>query len=102
MRNTLGVCCENEPRLCENSRRPQFFSRFSLQDSGRLFFLALLTRGVDLGIWFALAQVAVDRQVGSSLMAILKPGHGNAFATGITYNPSHCATLRWKYFIHHH
>jgi len=33
-------------------------------------FLALLTRGVDLGIWFALAQGAVDRQVGSSLMAI--------------------------------
>ena len=33
-------------------------------------FLALLTRGVDLGIWFALAQGAVDRQEGSSLMAI--------------------------------
>ena len=27
-------------------------------------FLALLTRGVDLGIWFALAQSAVGRQVG--------------------------------------
>src|SRR6516165_9682411 len=35
MRNTLGVCCENGPRLCENTRRLQFFSRFSLQDSGR-------------------------------------------------------------------
>src|SRR6516162_6024116 len=35
MRNTLGVCCENGPRPCENSRRLQFFSRFSLQDSGR-------------------------------------------------------------------
>jgi hypothetical protein len=33
-------------------------------------FLALLTRGVDLGIWFALGQGAVDRQVGSSLMTI--------------------------------
>jgi len=33
-------------------------------------FLALLTRGVDLGIWFALAQGAVDRQAGFSLMAI--------------------------------
>ena len=51
-------------------------------------FLALLTRGVDLGIWFALAQGAVDRQVGSSLMAIRNPVTGTPLqpASPITHH----------------
>ena len=88
MRNTLGVCCENGPRPGENSRRPQFFSRFSLQDSGRLFFLALLTRGG--GSWDLVCSSASRGRSsgGVFLNGDLKPGHGNGLqpASPITHH----------------
>jgi len=53
-----------------SSKRPETIVVRAGHCLSKARFLALLTRGVDLGIWFALAQGAVDRQVGSSLMAI--------------------------------
>ena len=53
-----------------SSKRPETIVFRAGHCLSKARFLALLTRGVDLGIWFALAQGAVDRQVVSSLMAI--------------------------------
>src|SRR5262245_13136408 len=53
-----------------SSKRPETIVVRAGHCLSKARFLALLTRGVDLRIWFALAQGAVDRQVGSSLMAI--------------------------------
>ena len=53
-----------------SSKRPETIVVRAGRCLSKARFLALLTRGVDLGTWFALAQGAVDRQVGSSLMAI--------------------------------
>ena len=53
-----------------SSKRPETIAVRIGRCPSKPCFLALLTRGVDLGFWFALAQGAVDRQVGSSLMAI--------------------------------
>ena len=53
-----------------SSKRPETIVFRAGDYLSKARFLALLTRGVDLGFWFALAQGAVDRQVGSSFMAI--------------------------------
>ena len=53
-----------------SSKRPETIVVRAGHCLSKARFLALLTRWVDLGIWFALAQGAVDRQEGSSLMAI--------------------------------
>ena len=53
-----------------SSKRPETIAVRIGRCPSKPCFLALLTRGVDLGFWFALAQGAVDRQVGSSFMAI--------------------------------
>ena len=51
-------------------------------------FLALLTRGWILG--------------SGLLPRTARSFTGTAVQLAIAYNPSHCETLRWKYFIHHH
>src|SRR6516225_2084379 len=101
MRNTLGVCCENEPRLCKFEKTAIFQSIFAPRQRP-----TFLPRFIDSGggSWDLVCSSASRGRSSGGVFpnGDLKPGHGNAFATGITYNPSHCATLRWKYFIHHH
>ena len=53
-----------------SSKRPETIVVRAGHCLSKARFLALLTRGVDLGTWFALAQGAVDRHLGSSFMAI--------------------------------
>jgi hypothetical protein len=54
----------------QNIKTPKTFVFRAGHCLSKARFLALLIRGVDLGIWFALAQGAVDRHVGSSFMTI--------------------------------